>query len=152
MAEPELLTDAGTGKGSTTHADARAFAFDATGRLIMVGDGGIYVRSDPQSASGIWTGLNTGTLSLREPYAVAYDAVSKRLVVAAQDNGTAYQSAPGSRQFCPLEGGDGTNAAINDRTFASTGRSVVYTSYQNFGGLKRTVVDAQGRQFPSTPF
>jgi uncharacterized protein with beta-barrel porin domain len=150
MAEPELLTDAGTGNGSTTHADARAFAFDATGRLIMVGDGGIYVRSDPQSASGIWTGLNTGTLSLREPYAVAYDAVSKRLVVAAQDNGTAYQSAPGSRQFGPLEGGDGTNAAINDRTFASAGRSVVYTSYQNFGGLKRTVVDAQGRQFPST--
>src|SRR3981081_1247132 len=88
---PELLTDGGTGNNSTTHADARKFAFAACGRVIMVADGGIYVRSDPQSNSGIWTGLNTSSLSLREPFAVAYDAVSKRLVVAAPDKRTASQ-------------------------------------------------------------
>jgi autotransporter-associated beta strand protein len=142
---PQLLTDAGTGNNSTVHADARAFAFDADGRLILVGDGGIYLRSDPQSNAGIWTGLNTSTLSVREPYAVAYDAISKRLVVAAQDNGTSLQSAPGGRQFSPLDGGDGTNAAINDRTQAAAGLSRVYTTAQNFGGLTRTILDAEGR-------
>ena len=70
----ETLTNLGATDGSTTHADARALAFDAAGRLILTGDGGIFVRTNPQGA-GAWSGLNTSSLSLREPYAVAFDFV-----------------------------------------------------------------------------
>ena len=64
-----------------------------------------------------------------EAYAVAYDAVSKRIVVAAQDNGVAYQSAPGSPLYNAIGGADGLNAAVNDRTLGN--RSAVYTSIQS---------------------
>ncbi|MDP1961653.1 MAG: hypothetical protein Q8K93_05570 [Reyranella sp.] len=37
----ETLTDGGTSDGSTTHADARTLVFDALGRLIQGGDGGL---------------------------------------------------------------------------------------------------------------
>ena len=68
----ETLTDQGTSDGSTTHADARTLVFDALGRLIQGGDGGLYFRTNP-SGIGVWRGLNNPALSLREPYAVAYD-------------------------------------------------------------------------------
>ena len=44
-----------------------------------------------QPASGVWRGLNNPSLSLREPYAVAYNSISRRLVMSAQDTGSAYQ-------------------------------------------------------------
>ena len=91
-------------------------AFDAAGNLILSGDGGIYLRHNPLG-NGTWQGLN-GNLSVFEPYQVAFDANSKRLAVAAQDNGTSLQSAPGSRFFNAVNLGDGTNVAINDRTLS----------------------------------
>ena len=51
----ESLTNLGATDGSTTHADARALAFDAAGQLILTGDGGIFVRTNPQGA-GAWSG------------------------------------------------------------------------------------------------
>ncbi len=59
-----------------------------------------------------------------EPYAVAYDANSKRLGVAAQDNGVSLQSAPGSLIFNAINFGDGTNIVINDRTLHGTERDL----------------------------
>lgn len=140
----ETLTDSGTSDGSTTHADARTLVFDALGRMIQGGDGGLYVRSNPQGV-GTWTGLNTAGLSLREAYAVAYDSISRRLVVSAQDTGSAYQSAPGSQAYNAIGGGgDGVNAQVNDKTLRSQGRSITYTTSQNMAPLIRRVVDAQG--------
>ena len=139
----EILTNLGATDGSTTHADARALAFDAAGRLILTGDGGIFVRTNPQGA-GAWSGLNTSSLSLREAYAVAFDSVSKRLVVAAQDTGSAYQSAPGSSFYDAVLGGDGLNGVVNDVTLKSAGYSAFYTSFQGLGGLTRQTVDANG--------
>jgi len=143
---PEALTDGAS--GSFVHADARAIAFDANGRLLLAQDGGVYARTDPQGSSGDWTGLNSSSLSIREPYAVAYDAVSKRLVVAAQDTGTAYQNAPASRSFDVLEGADGTNATVKDtdRNGGLLTQGTIYLSYQNLSSLRRIVVDSQGRQ------
>jgi autotransporter-associated beta strand protein len=146
----QTLTDDGTANGSTAHADARAFAFDASGRLIMVGDGGVYVRSNPQGTDGAWTGLNSSTLQLREAYAIAYDAISKRLVVAAQDTGVAYQAQRGGTLFTSIGGGDGVNAVVNDKVFSD--RSVIYTTSQNLGPLVRQVVDAQGGTVNETFF
>ncbi|MDP2378804.1 autotransporter domain-containing protein [Reyranella sp.] len=148
----ETLTDGGTSDGSTTHADARTLVFDALGRLIQGGDGGLYVRSNPQGV-GAWSGLNGAGLSLREAYAVAYDSISRRLVVSAQDTGSAYQTTPGSERYASVGGGgDGVNAVVNDKTLRSQGQSVIYTTSQNLAPLERQIVDANGTVIASHTF
>jgi outer membrane autotransporter protein len=144
------LTFEGTSANSfsdanTAHGASRALAFTPAGALIMASDGGIYQRSNPQGA-GTWIGLN-GNLSGFEPYAIAFDANSKRLAIAAQDNGTSLQAAPGSSVFNPINTGAGTNVAINDRTLF--GLSAIYSSAQNLGFLNRTIIDAQGNTVTS---
>jgi autotransporter-associated beta strand protein len=138
----QQITDSGTVNNSTIHADSRAFAFSA-GRLLLSSDGGIYALSNPQTTTGAWTSLN-GNLSLREAYSVAYDAVSNRLLVAAQDTGAGYQNTPLGTTYSPVNEGDGVTAAINDRTYAASGQSILYSSSQSLAGLTRTVVNAQG--------
>jgi autotransporter-associated beta strand protein len=145
-----LLTDSGTANNSTVHADSRVFAFDAAGRLLMGGDGGLYARSNPADSSGIWTGLNTSTLQTREIYAIAYDSRSRRLVVAAQDTGIASQNSPGSAGYKAIGSGDGLNAVVNDRSFADY--SAVYVSSQQFLGLTRMAVNSAGNVVSSIPF
>ncbi len=139
----ESLTDSGTADNSSAHADSRNFAFDMNGRMILVGDGGVYARTSPLSDGGTWTGLNNG-LALRESYGAVFDAISKRLIVAAQDNGVAVQLQPRGQTYTPLAGGDGVNVAVNDHTYAASKESIQYYSTQNLGGLTRVVVDANG--------
>ena len=136
------LSTGGTSNGTTSHADARAFAFDASGQLLVASDGGIYVRTNPQSASGTWSGMNAPTLALTESYGVAYDSVSKRLLVSSQDNGVAVQSLPQKSEFVGLVTGDGVNAAVNDRT--NRQRSILYSTVQNLGWLNRFELDNSG--------
>jgi autotransporter-associated beta strand protein len=145
-----LLTDSGTANNSTVHADSRVFAFDAAGRLLMGGDGGLYARSNPADSSDIWTGLNTSTLQTREIYAIAYDSRSRRLVVAAQDTGIASQNSPGSAGYKAIGSGDGLNAVVNDRSFADY--SAVYVSSQQFLGLTRMAVNSAGNVVSSIFF
>ena len=130
-----------TANGSTVHPDARALTFDASGRLILTSDGGIYARTLPQSNAGVWQGLN-GNLQVYELYGIAYDGVSKRLVVSAQDNGSSIQTAPGNGLFNQIGAGDGINAVVNDKTLGD--RSAIYTSFQFLGGLQRNILDSQG--------
>ena len=89
---PNSITDANTANGSTVHSDSRAITFDANGRLILTSDGTVYARTNPQNDSGAWSRIS-GNVSAFEVYTVAYDAVGKRLAVAAQDNGVSIQSA-----------------------------------------------------------
>ncbi len=138
------MSRAGTANDSAVHADSRAFAFDSAGNMILTEDAGIYRRTSPQTATGDWSGMNVSSLSLREAYAVAYDAIGKRLVVASQDTGTAYQQDPGGPTYNAIGAGDGVNAVVNDRTLASVGRSAIYTSYQGLGGLTRWIYTANG--------
>ena len=140
---------------TAVHADARSFAFLPSGTMVLVQDAGIYLRPNPQG-DAIWTALNTSTLSVRESYALAFDAVSKRLVVAAQDTGTARQVSPGSAAYTSVEdgGGDGFNAVINDRTLASQGISVLYETAQNLGlgNLMRWTYNKNGNTAVATAF
>lgn len=148
----ETLTDSGTLDGSTTHADARSLAFDALGRLLQGGDGGLYFRTNP-SGMGVWRGLNNPSLSLREPYAVAFDSISRRLVMSAQDTGSAYQSAPGSSSYAAVGGGgDGVNAVVNDTTLRSQGLSAIYITSQNLSPLTRFTVNANGQTVATHTF
>jgi autotransporter-associated beta strand protein len=131
----------------TVHADSRSITFDQAGNLILTSDGGIYKLSDPQG-SGTWQGLN-GNLIAFEGYSVAYDANSKRLGIAAQDNGVSLQSAPGSSTFNAINFGDGTNIAINDRTL--TGQSAIYSAIANFDFFSRMIVNKQGQMVSPLP-
>jgi autotransporter-associated beta strand protein len=63
-------------------------------------------------------------------------------VIAAQDNGTSLQSAPGGQTFRQIQAGDGTNARVNDVTLGTS--SVIYTTTQFLGQPIRTIVDSQG--------
>jgi autotransporter-associated beta strand protein len=133
---------------NTVHADSRALAFDSSGRLILTSDGGIYALTNPQG-SGTWQGLN-GNLMGFENYRVAFDANSKRLVVAAQDNGAAYQSGQNNSQYSAIQAGDGNNAVVNDRSLSASGLSAIYTTYQSLGTFARLVVDANGNTVSPT--
>ena len=115
----------------------------------MSSDGGIYVRTQPLSAGGVWQGLN-GNLQVFENYAVAIDANSKRLAVAAQDNSVSIQASNGNLTYNTVSAGDGTIAVINDRTLVGPNRSAFYTATQNLGDLTRTVADASGQVLSST--
>jgi autotransporter-associated beta strand protein len=138
------ITLEGTSDFSAPHADARAFVFDQNGRMLMGGDGGVYTLSSSDSGLS-WSGLNSSQLSLREANAIAYDAISKRIVVAAQDTGAAIQNGSRTAGYFPVQGADGTNAVVNDRTLKAQGLSAVYTSTQGLGGLSRQTFDASGR-------
>jgi outer membrane autotransporter protein len=144
------ITDGNTANGSTVHADSRAITFDANGRMIFTSDGTIYARTNPQDNTGAWTRLS-GNLSAFETARVAYDAVGKRLMVAAQDNGVTIQSARNNQLWNATHGADGINAFINDVTLAGAGRSAFYGNTQGLGNLARIVLDAQGNQIsPNT--
>ncbi|WP_426406920.1 autotransporter domain-containing protein [Bradyrhizobium ganzhouense] len=132
---------------NTVHADSRSITFDQSGNLILTSDGGIYKLSNPQG-SGTWQGLN-GNLSAFEGYRVAYDANSKRLGIAAQDNGVSLQSAPNSPVFNAINLGDGVNIAFNDRTLS--GQTAVYSSLYNLAFLSRMIINKQGQMVSPLP-
>ena len=58
-------------------------------------------------------------VSVREANAVAYDFISKRVVVAAQDTGAAVQDSARSAGYTAVQPADGVNAAVNDVTLRS---------------------------------
>ncbi|HLZ03243.1 MAG TPA: autotransporter domain-containing protein [Bradyrhizobium sp.] len=141
------LTSLGTAPNSqdasTVHSDSRSMTFDQNGNLILSSDGGIYKLTNP-GGPGSWSGLN-GNLGVFEGYSIAYDANSKRVGIALQDNGVALQHAPGSARFDTINGGDGTNVAINDVTLRSQGQSVIYSTEENLTFAYRLIANAQGQ-------
>lgn len=145
------ITYDGSVDQSAPHADARIFVFDANGRMLMGGDGGIYAMTTT-SAGVSWTNLNSSTLSVREANAVAYDFISKRIVVAAQDTGVAVQDSARGAAYRAVQPADGVNAAVNDVTLRSRGLSAVYTSFQSLGGLMRQTYDTQGKLISTQAF
>ncbi|MGA7488588.1 MAG: autotransporter domain-containing protein [Xanthobacteraceae bacterium] len=143
------ITLARTSNGSTAHSDSRGLVVDSAGNLWMTSDGGVYMRSNPQSDNGVWTGFNTSTLQVQESYSVAYDTLNKRLAAAMQDTGVALQSAPGSPLWLALAGADGTNVLINGKFTANT--SALYLTTDSLGAANRMVFDANGNQISPNP-
>ena len=141
------LTLGNTSNNSSAHSDSRGLVVDAAGNLWMTSDGGVYMRSNPQSDSGVWTGFNGGGLQVKEPYGVAYDGLNKRFAVAGQDTGVAVQSGPASSFWLAQIGADGTNVVINDRFVnptSGTRQSVMYFSTDDLGFVNRVVFDQNG--------
>ena len=143
------ITLARTSNGSTAHSDSRGLVVNSAGNLWMTSDGGVYMRSNPQSDNGVWTGFNTSTLQVQESYSVAYDTLNKRLAAAMQDTGVALQSAPGSPLWAALAGADGTNVLINGKFTGNT--SALYLTTDSLGAANRMVFDANGNQISPNP-
>jgi autotransporter-associated beta strand protein len=138
------LNDSGTANGSAVHADSRSLAFLPNGNLILTGDGGVYVRTQPESNTGVWQGLNGAGLSTFNTYAIGYDAVGNRLIAAAQDGGVSIQSARNSNTWNNVVGSDGTAAFVNDVTLKGLGYSVFYGTAANLSTPTRIIMNQQG--------
>ncbi len=143
------LTDNYTSDHSTVHPDARVFAFDGQGNLLLGTDGGLYSRSNPTGNNGVWRGLNSGRQAL-EVYSLGLDPNTGQIAVAAQDNGAARQMPTNRSVYQQIGGGDGTLALINGQS--TPGYSYTYVASQYLGGLTRYTTDAQGNYVNTTPW
>ncbi|RUL70880.1 autotransporter domain-containing protein [Dyella choica] len=143
------LTDNYTSDHSTVHPDARAFAFDGHGNLLMSTDGGLYSRTNPSSDNGVWRGLNNGRQAL-EIYSLALDPNTGQIALAAQDNGAARQLPGHSSIYQQIGGGDGSLAVINGQS--TPGYSYTYVASQYLGGLTRYETDAKGNYVNTVPW
>ena len=132
----------GTVSNSAPHADSRDMAFAADGRLIEADDGGVYVRTLPQTNRGDWFSLN-GNLQTSEYHAVAWDSVSDRVIAAAQDTGTSEQILSTQATFQTIVAADGSIAEVDDTS--SPEFSIRYSSYQFLGRFRRRTFDSQNR-------
>jgi photosystem II stability/assembly factor-like uncharacterized protein len=73
---------------SGPHTDVHAFAFDASGKLLVGTDGGIWRLDNPNAGSIQWTDIN-GNLNITQFYSAALDPTSAdRAYGGSQDNGT----------------------------------------------------------------
>lgn len=135
----------GSGGGNTSpHADSRAMAFDANGNLLESDDGGIYRRTSPTLSTGTW-GSVIGNLAVSETHDLDYDRVANVILIGTQDNGMHQQATASNLVWNWINGGDGGDASIDDRTLAGAG-SYRYLSSQNLGGFRRTQYNAANTQ------
>ena len=116
--------------GTAPHADSRVITFDPSGNLLMSADGGLYVRSNPQSSLGFWNGMNNG-LQLLEAYKAAYDPMTGSILAAAQDNANPVQLVPGSPSWAAFLSGDGFNIGVNSISRRDQSESVLYLGNNN---------------------
>lgn len=127
---------------TTPHADSRAMVFMANGDLLESDDGGIYRRVNPRT-TGAWASVN-GNLSVLEVHDLDHDNVANVLMIGTQDNGTHMQQTAVNPRWTWINGGDGGDANIDDRTSASS--SLRYISSQNLGGFRRATFNAANTQ------
>ncbi|HUY92990.1 MAG TPA: choice-of-anchor L domain-containing protein [Pirellulales bacterium] len=140
------LTHVGTASDSAPHADSRHLTFDGN-VLLETDDGGIYMRTSPQSSSGDWFSL-IGNLQVSELHNIAYDTNTKTIIAGAQDVGTPEQ-LPGSTTWNDFAQGDGGDVAVDD---SNAGYSIRYASYPGLGGFSATTYDANGNQIGQTSY
>jgi surface protein len=138
----------GTASNSSPHPDSRDMAFDAVGNLIQCDDGGVYRRTLPQSNTGDWFSMN-GNLQVTEMHSIVYDPVTKRITAGTQDNGTKQQSAPDSKNWNIVMGGDGGVVCVD--TLVNPGFSVLYVSTQNLGDFRRATYNPSGTIISNEP-
>ncbi len=101
---------------SNNHSDNIALTFNASGALLIGGDGGIYIVP-----SGTTVAALHGTLSITELYSIAVHPTNPLLFAGGtQDNGTAIFQGPIG--WSSIIGGDGGDVVFD----ASSGTSFLY--------------------------
>lgn len=127
--------------GTSPHSDARSIAFDASGRLVVTNDGGVFRLETPDETTRRWSSIN-GNLRSNEFNSVAYDALTKTVFGGTQDNGSPMQNSPGNHTWTNFINGDGGVVAVDDDQVAHPGTSIRYTSAQSIGNFNRSTWDA----------
>lgn len=139
----------GTADSSAPHADSRDMTFDAAGNLVEVDDGGIYRRTRPTSNQGVWQSM-IGNIQATEMHDVAYDTITNSLLSGNQDTGTTVQPTSQGIVWNSISTGDGGDVAVDKLALAASGNSIRYTSFQNLGAFRKTVVNAAGTTISTT--
>ncbi|MEM1089918.1 MAG: Ig-like domain-containing protein [Pseudomonadota bacterium] len=137
----DTITHNGTSNGSAPHPDSRDLVFDADGNLLETDDGGIYRRTLPRSASGVWEDVN-GNLQVTEQHSGAFDATSQIAFSGNQDNGTTRQSTFANTVWQTFQGGDGGDVAVDILALAGSNQSIRFASSQNLGGVRRLIYNS----------
>jgi hypothetical protein len=112
--------------GTSPHADSRRFAYDASGRLVLVNDGGIFALNNPESSTRAWVSLN-GTIIPTEAHSATFDPTSTIYFSGNQDTGTSIGIAVGGTTWNDVLQGDGGNVAVDNVTAAPN--SVRYVGF-----------------------
>jgi hypothetical protein len=132
------IPNGGTANFTAPHADTRHLTFNASGNLLIGTDGGVFLRSSPQTNTGDWSSLN-GNLGDLEIHDIDFDEVAGGVFFGGtQDNGTVMQDFPNEAKWNTSHTGDGGDVAVAiDNTVP--GQSIRYMSQQNLGSFKREV-------------
>ena len=133
--------------GTAPHPDSRGMAFDKSGDLLEIDDGGIYRFHNPHDpATRKWASIN-GNLRITEINgSVAWDAVTHTAIAGSQDNGVIEQSTTDPYYWTDVTGGDG-NVVLVD-SFGSN--SIRYIISSRFTTAFRRVYDSGGNLVSST--
>jgi len=106
------------------------------GNLLEVDDGGIYVRTGPQTNLGDWLALNgnlqVGEIATSRLIAIRHDPgrlAGQRKLPAAPADGLAYQIR---------RGGDGVSVAVDDQSLAGAGQTLRYYTAQRLQASRAT--------------
>jgi hypothetical protein len=94
----------------TPHTDNHGMAFDSSNRLLLGGDGGIWIY-DPTVPS--WTNLNSNLNTIQFTGIGLHPTNSQTIVGGSQDNGT--ELTTGSLQWNVTGGGDGGYSQISQQ-------------------------------------
>lgn len=104
-----------TADGSEPHSDCRNYYWEATtGSLILLSDGGAFLRTKPAVAGGVWRSLNHNTGAM-ELISAHLDPKTGAWVGGAQDN-TVMLTGPNPSSSSEAVGyifGDGTVTAVD---------------------------------------
>lgn len=104
-----------TSDGSEPHADCRQYYWEPTTEsLLLLNDGGAFLRTSPEKKGGKWVSL-AGDTGAMEYVSAHWDPVGKRFVAGAQDNDVQlslkFQNA--STMAAGFIHGDGTVTAVD---------------------------------------
>jgi photosystem II stability/assembly factor-like uncharacterized protein len=125
---------------TTPHVDYHAIAFDAAGRLLIGGDGGLHrsTAPTPQQLGNSWVHLNNG-LGTIQFYAglSSHPTQPDKVFGGTQDNGSHRRDAAG-KLWTHVTGGDGGWTQLNQKQ-----PQFVYTESQGTGALYRSTNGGQ---------
>ena len=131
-----LLDDVGA--AGEPHVDCRNFAWDeAAGNLLLMSDGGMFVREQPREKGGRWLSAN-GNIAAMEFLSANLDPATGVWVGGAQDN-CVQVGSPGGGEALGVLFGDGTATAVD---YGGAGRKArFFGSTQFLGDLSAILLD-----------
>ncbi len=133
------LTHSGTASNSAPHGGSRDMAFDASGGLIQVDDGGIYKRTSPATTSGDWVSLN-GDLHVTESHNLAYDPIADVLLTGNQGPGASEQIVSGGTTWRSVGVASAGDVLIDSTS--TPGMSIRYVTANGLGTFERRTYNA----------